>query len=426
MRQTLFLIPHELAGLPIFGFGWVMLLLAVACVARLAMIWRSGIPIGQAVASEGPLWLIAAAVIGFVLPAVELTNINGEPVGTAIRGYGVMLLLGVVSASALAAYRAQRHGIDPGVIYALAPWAFLGGIGGARLFFVIQYRDRFSGDSVGQTIINMLKFTEGGLVVYGSFIGGAIAVSYYIFRHRLPWLKLGDVIVPCLFIGVFFGRIGCLMNGCCYGGRCDDHWAAIEFPPTSIVYHDQTLKTGELLGISLEAASRRITAVAAGSVADRAGIRVGQRLQMLRYAAEPAIGESLTTPAGDVRHDVLAVIDGQPFRWPPGELPPRALPVYAAQVLSSVSALALCLGLCGLSLFNFRDGVIMMIGFAGYAVVRFLLELVRVDEGGQFGTNLSISQWVSIVVFALCTLGLILIFRRAPAGQAIQSQPTTG
>ena len=152
---------------------------------------------------------------------VELKNLDGDPIGMAIRGYGVMLLTGVISAVGLSAYRAKRHGIDPEIVFSMAPWAFFGGIIGARLFFVMQYWDQFSDETIGRTIGNILKFTEGGLVVYGSFIGGFLAVGYYIARHRLPLLKFGDVIVPCIFIGVFFGRIGCLMNGCCYGGRCE-------------------------------------------------------------------------------------------------------------------------------------------------------------------------------------------------------------
>ena len=58
----------------------------------------------------------------------------------------------------------------------------------------------------------------------------------------------------------------------------------------------------------------------------------------------------------------------------------------------------------------YRDGTIMMLGFAGYAVLRFVLEMIRVDEAGQFGTGLSISQLVSLVVFALSLVGLAWIY----------------
>jgi phosphatidylglycerol:prolipoprotein diacylglycerol transferase len=363
------------------------------------------------------MWGAAIAAIGFVLPMVELTNVNGDPVGMAIRGYGVMLLCGVVSAVALAAWRASRRGIDPDVIFAIAPWAFIGGIVGARLFYVIQYWDNFD------TYADMIKFTEGGLVVYGSFIGGTIAGSYYIIRHRLPLLKFGDVIIPCLFIGVFFGRIGCLMNGCCYGGRCEDNWAAIHFPPTSQVYQQQ-LRSGELLGMQVDPGTDRIEAVSPNTLASEAGIEVGSTLRGIDYVP-PAITEaSLKLPAANIRPGVVATVDHRQHSWTPEQLPARALPVYAAQLLSSLSSLALCLLLCGLSLVFKRDGAIMMIGFASYAVLRFVLELVRVDEGGQFGTGLTISQWVSVVVFALSIVGLAFVYLKGPTSNAVQAQPS--
>lgn len=54
----------------------------------------------------------------------------------------------------------------------------------------------------------------------------------------------------------------------------------------------------------------------------------------------------------------------------------------------------------------------MFIGFASYAVVRFILEIIRVDEAGQLGTSLSISQWVSVCVFTASIGGLIWVYSR--------------
>ncbi len=424
MQRTLLLIPHELAGIPVFGVGWLLLLTAVALGVRLWIGGRHGQSAAGILKAEAMMWAAIAAAIVVVLPMVELKNIDGEPIGMAIRGYGVMLLTGVGSAVGLAAYRAKRSGMDPDVIYSIAPWAFFGGIIGARLFFVIQYRDRFIGDSLIATLGNVARFTEGGLVVYGSFIGGFIAVAYYISRHHLPLLKLGDVIVPCMFLGVFFGRIGCLMNGCCYGGRCEDDWAALHFPPTSPVYQDQ-LKSGELLGFRFDPETRTIESVRDGSLASQAGITVGSRLDAFGNDFSPLETASREIPEEDVRTGIIATIDGRRYRWSPEQLPPRTLPVYPAQLLSSVSSLVLCLLLCAISLFRHRQGTVMFLGFASYAVLRFVLELVRVDEAGQFGTELSISQWVSLVVFAGSMIGLWWIYR-TPQAAPMQPQPSSG
>lgn len=424
MRRTLFLIPHEIGGIPVFGVGWLLILVVAALVIRLLLARRSGIPAGQVLKSEGLMWAVVVAAIVFVLPMVELKNLEGQPVGMAIRGYGVLLLGGVVSAVALAANRAKRYGLDSEVIYSLAPWVFCGGILGARLFFVIQYFDDFRGETLTQTLGNMMRFTEGGLVVYGSLIGGFAAFVLFVVWHQLPLLKLGDVIVPCIFLGVFLGRIGCLMNGCCYGGRCEDGWSAVEFPPTSAVYQEQ-LRSGELLGFRYDPETFRILSVREGSPADERGIKVGAKLNGLADDNAVIDESSFEIPAEDVRRGIVLTVDGQLHRWTPDQLPARALPVYAAQLLSSISSLFLCLILCWISRFDLRDGTVMVAGFAAYAVVRFGLEWVRVDEQGQFGTELSISQWVSVVVLGACALAFWWIYRTRPAG-SMHAQATPG
>ena len=108
------------------------------------------------------------------------------------------------------------------------------GVLGGRLWYVVRSGQIavYDGSSVvwGDTIPKVLKFTEGGLVVYGAFVGGLIGCSIFLIRRELPKLATLDLIVPALAIGMFFGRLGCFMNGCCYGGLCTDvtgsnsHW----------------------------------------------------------------------------------------------------------------------------------------------------------------------------------------------------------
>lgn len=368
---------------------------------------------------RGEVWLyaIAVLVVGFALPRVELADANQNPVGMAVRGYGVMLLTGVASAIGLAAYRARKRGIDPDLIYSMAPWAFIGGISGARVFYVMQYRDQFFADSLGQTLSRIFNFTQGGLVVYGSFIGGGLAVLFFLVRHRLSPLKFGDVIVPCMFLGVFFGRMGCLMNGCCYGGRCEPGPMAVRFPPQAKVYSDQ-IESGELLGLNLgvDEESNQVLRVSDGSIAERKGVEVGDHLleMMADYSSiqPPTKGIPLEDLVAGLAID-LRKPSGERYRIriPASEMPPKALPVRAAQIISSLASLALCLALCFLSRWNLRTGTIMLIGFAAYAVLRFVLEIVRVDEQGQFGTSFSISQWVSICVLSGAAIGMILLYR---------------
>jgi len=420
MQRTLLLIPHEIAGIPMFGIGWLLFAILAALSVRLLIGKLQGAGFVEILSRELPVWLLMSGIVWLVLPRVELTNLDGEPIGMAIRGYGVMLLLAVGSAVSLAAYRAKRQGFDPEVIYSVAPWVFAGGIIGARTFYVIQYRNDFIADTWAQTALNMLDFTAGGLVVYGSFIGGILAGSIYLYRKKLPWLKFGDVIVPCMFLGVFIGRLGCVMNGCCYGGRCEDNQFAFKFPPNSPVYEEQW-QSGELLGFRFDPDTRFITSITSDGLAERAGIQMGQKLDTLARDYTPLATASRDIPAEDARTGVVATIDGRRYRWSPSELPETALPVVAAQILSSGTSLVLCIGLCIIPATRFREGTVMMLGFASYAILRFVLELVRVDESGQFGTEFSISQWVSIFVLTGSLIGLGFIYTRQKATTTIPS-----
>ncbi|MEM6688507.1 MAG: prolipoprotein diacylglyceryl transferase [Planctomycetota bacterium] len=413
MLRTLFLIPHDVAGLPVFGFGWLFLILLGAMALRISVSRNSESGIAGWWQGEGVSWLLISAVAVFVLPAVELTNLAGDPIGIAVRGYGVFLLLGVASGIGLAAYRASRYGLSSDIIYALAPWAFVGGIIGARVFFVVQYREQFMRDSFLETLGEMLNFTAGGMVVYGSFIGGGAAVVYYLWRNKLSVLNFGDVILPCLFIGVFFGRMGCLMNGCCYGGRCEPGMWAVQFPPQSKVYEDQ-VQSGEIFGLTVDEASRKITAVEPGSIAESLNIQT-ESIYFGAGSLEGSLaGDVENLPVSDLHYGRRLSVDQRLISVPVEEMPDRALPVRATQPISSISSLILCLALCSLSRFVSKPGVVMWSGFLSYAMLRFGLEWVRVDEAGQFGTTFSISQWVSVFVASAGALGLAFAWRRQP------------
>ena len=66
-----------------------------------------------------------------------------------------------------------------------------------------------------------VKIWDGGIVLYGSVIGGlvsyAIAYCAHLPQARLSTLKLADILAPCLAVGLCLGRFGCFLNGCCYG-----------------------------------------------------------------------------------------------------------------------------------------------------------------------------------------------------------------
>src|SRR5207302_1005082 len=120
------------------------------------------------------------------------------------------------------------EGIAKEYIQDLAIWIFVGGIAGARIVYMIQYHISF------WPITNFFRIWEGGLVFYGSAIGGVVgyllAYVFVIRKHGLSTWKMADIIAPSCAIGLCIGRFGCLFNGCCYGGVACPDCPSVHFP----------------------------------------------------------------------------------------------------------------------------------------------------------------------------------------------------
>ncbi|WZO97014.1 prolipoprotein diacylglyceryl transferase [Isosphaeraceae bacterium EP7] len=143
-----------------------------------------------------------------------LFQIPGTPI--KIYGYGLMLFLAFLGSMRIAAWRAKRENLDVDVVYDLALWLFIGGLAGARAFYVWQYW----GTRI-RSPLEIFMIWQGGIVFYGSIMGGAAAFFLYWFLRRFPLRPMLDVVAPALAIGIALGRMGCFLNGCCYGDACD-------------------------------------------------------------------------------------------------------------------------------------------------------------------------------------------------------------
>ena len=237
MCQTIFTIPAKFLGIDVFGFGWLLAAWAVVSVGMLAwLVQRHGF--GPETRSHLPGLALAGAAIAFLLP--RLSQADGLP----IRGYGVMLLLALVASIGLAAWRAERLGLDPDMILSLAFWLVTSGIIGARLFYIIEYWQQFQKPTLYETLATMANVSQGGLVVYGSLLAGGAALVAFVWRYHVPGLALSDLVAPSVVLGVAIGRIGCFLNGCCYGGTSDLPWS-VSFPWGSPP-HDAQVERGQL------------------------------------------------------------------------------------------------------------------------------------------------------------------------------------
>ena len=146
--------------------------------------------------------------------------------GVAIYWYGILAAVGFLAGFWTASRRAPLGGIHPERIIDLAPWLLLGAILGARLWYVAAYwQEEFS----GQSISTIFAIRRSGLVFYGGLIGASAATGIYARLRGLALWKLADTLAPSIALGHAFGRVGCLMTGCCYGKPSDLPWA-IHFP----------------------------------------------------------------------------------------------------------------------------------------------------------------------------------------------------
>jgi hypothetical protein len=119
-----------------------------------------------------------------------------------------------------------RENISGEKIADVTLWLMVGAILGARAVYVTTYwKDEFA----SQPFREIFMIQHGGLVYYGGLIGATIAGIIYIRWKKLPLWKTADVLAPSIALGSVFGRIGCLLNGCCYGRACSLPWA-IRFP----------------------------------------------------------------------------------------------------------------------------------------------------------------------------------------------------
>ena len=147
----------------------------------------------------------------------------------SINTYGFFIAIGFLAGIYVAKYFAKKEGIKVDIIYDLVFFVLIWSIVFARLFYVIQYHEFYF-----QHPVEILKIWKGGLVYYGGLIGGVIAVLIYIKKYNLDKWLIGDIFLVSLPLGQFFGRLGCLSAGCCYGKPCHLPWAIVFKNPESL------------------------------------------------------------------------------------------------------------------------------------------------------------------------------------------------
>ena len=136
--------------------------------------------------------------------------------GIDIAYYGIVISLGMVLAGAFVLLDAKRKGQSTDDYLDVLIWGLILGVLGARTYYVI-----FSWDEYKDHLIDILKFRQGGLAIYGGVIGGIIGGIIVCHVKKLKFMDVADSAALGLLIGQIFGRWGNFFNREAFGGYSD-------------------------------------------------------------------------------------------------------------------------------------------------------------------------------------------------------------
>lgn len=154
----------------------------------------------------------------------ELFTLNLPVVGElTITSFGLMMALAFLCGYVVLRAEFGRLGADPDVGADALLGALVGGIVGAKIYYVLLYWDRTALDPLG------MLFSRGGLVWYGGFLGGCLGVVWVLRRRRISIALGADAAAPALALAYAVGRVGCFLVGDDYG-RPTDSFVGVAFP----------------------------------------------------------------------------------------------------------------------------------------------------------------------------------------------------
>lgn len=146
----------------------------------------------------------------------------------AIRSYGVMVAVAFLVGIVISLFYAKKEGIESETILDLAIYVIISAITGARIFYVLGQWDYYF-----QNPIEIFMVQNGGLVFLGGMLFSILTVFIYTRLKTIPLLKLLDALAPGTALGYAIGRIGCFLNGCCFGLPTKLPWGLV-FAPGSL------------------------------------------------------------------------------------------------------------------------------------------------------------------------------------------------
>jgi phosphatidylglycerol:prolipoprotein diacylglycerol transferase len=299
-----------------------------------------------------------------------------------VKSYGLMMVIGFLACVSLIRYLSRDFTPNPQLITNAALYSLVGGVVGARLFFVFHHFGQFRSNP-----LEVFAIWQGGLELVGGVAVFIIVILFYLWYHKLPIRRYLDTLAIGLMLALVFGRVGCFLNGCCYGKPTELPWG-LRFPYYSFAYHSQ-------INPDLDR--------------NRSEPHLELPEEFFGYTDEHGNRYSGLKP-----YEYLTI--QQKAKVTEGKY--RCLPVQPTQLYSSGMAAFWCLllylfwrrtkkaELSGKSgRFFAKPGYTFALMFIVYGMTRFLMEYLRDDNPFEFD-GLTISQNIGI---AMVVLGVVLI-----------------
>ena len=317
----------------------------------------------------------------FEIPIIHLT----------VKSYGLMMVVGFLTAVYVIRRLSRNITPDPQMITNAALYALIAGVFGSRLFYVVHHFAQFRG-----RLFSVFAVWQGGLELLGGVLLAIAVIALYCRRHKLPVRRYLDILAVGLMAALAVGRIGCFLNGCCFGKPTELSWA-VSFPYGSYAYRSQIYPNLER---------------------NRPEPQLVLPDDFFGYYDENGVWFQGLKPQKHLSQWQKQMVENGKY---------RCLPVHPTQLYSSANGAVLCFLLY---LFWRRNkvanglfaapGCTFGLMFVLYGFTRFFIEFARDDNPFEFD-DITISQNICIVMILL-GVALMVVFQRMKPKIIINNQ----